>query len=121
MDSSDFHSSKEFHVLYTEQKQYWSKFHRELDFLREKYGASVSELAEGLGISRQRLYNFLNTPEQGLPLARYQIKTLWSYLTSPSIYRKRKLSPEIRQMRSTLGKEDLNSLLMAVGFLPDEI
>ena len=53
-----------------QQANFWCNLNTELEEYRNSYGATVKELTDGLEISRQRLYDFINKPENGLPINR---------------------------------------------------
>lgn len=90
-----------------EQWQRWREFRDKLEALKAgKLGTervTQTKIAEGLKVSRQRLYTFIQEPEPGLPIQRYNVLELWDYL-------------------GLAGREEyasqLDDLLRAAGFLP---
>lgn len=101
-----------------EQQKFWMALKEKLEGFRDRGGASMAELADGLGVSRQPLYNFMNEPSDGLnKIDRLALLSLWAYLTDPKQYSNRKLTPENRTVRQSLAREGPDDLLRAVGFL----
>ena len=107
-----------------DQKQRWRDFHYKLNQLKEqKPRLSVSnvEMAEGLNISRQRLFEFMKKPEKGLPIQRGDVLDLWDYLTTPEAIARKTIAAEAKENRKLLLQEypqRLDELLKAAGFLP---
>lgn len=103
------------------QTRHWMELKEALDTFKSKYGASMEELATGLNVSRQLLYNFMSKPEDGLnKVHRADLLTLWAYLTDPEEYRGKKLSAEHKNLRSQLKDNGSNQFLTSVGFLPED-
>lgn len=101
-----------------EQQKFWMALKEKLESFRDRGGASMAELADGLGVSRQPLYNFMKEPSEGLnKIDRLALLSLWAYLTDPKQYGKRKLTQENRDARQALAREGPDDLLRAVGFL----
>ncbi|MEM9806896.1 MAG: hypothetical protein AAF959_16620 [Cyanobacteria bacterium P01_D01_bin.56] len=96
----------------------WQGFNKQLNRLQHHYGVTVTELAEGLGISRQKFYDFRATPEKGLAIDRTAIIVLWEYLSDPHILATRRISADTRNLRAKLKEEGPNQLLTSAGFLP---
>ncbi|MEL6381394.1 MAG: hypothetical protein AAFQ89_02760 [Cyanobacteria bacterium J06626_18] len=110
---------KPYEAKYKEQRsQFWQGVNKELDRLQQTYGVAVTELAEGLGISRQKIYDFRAAPEKGLPIDRTDLIVLWEWLTNPEALEEKRLSAETKKKREVLRQEGPNSLLKATGFLP---
>jgi hypothetical protein len=101
-----------------QQESYWINLKAELDKYRQNCGATVSELADGLEISRQRLYEFLNDPSVGLPINWANLMGLWDCLTQPDEKIANKLKPAHRENRDRLKKEGAKHLLERSGFVP---
>jgi hypothetical protein len=100
-----------------EQQAYWKSLAKELERLKDECGASMAELADGLKISKQPLYNFMQKPVDGLKVRRADLCGLWAYLIDPDQYRSRKLREEHKEARKTLDAHGPDSLLKAAGYL----
>lgn len=98
-----------------EQKRYLQRLREELKEFNIKFGASMTELADGLAISRQKLYDFLKDEDEDLAINRSQILNLWKRLIEAEGI---KLSEEEIRKREHLKSIGPNDLLMKVGFLP---
>ncbi|MGD1951330.1 MAG: helix-turn-helix domain-containing protein [Leptolyngbyaceae cyanobacterium] len=96
----------------------WQAFNEQLNRLQHQYGVTVTELAEGLGISRQKFYDFRATPEKGLAIDRIAVIVLWEYLSDPNTLATRRISVDTRRLREQLQQEGPNPLLTSAGFLP---
>jgi hypothetical protein len=104
----------------TEQQKYWEALKSELEGLKNQCGASVAELAEGLDISKQTLYNFTRTPSKGISnFHRGKLLRLWAYLTDTEQSNQRKLAPKHKAARDVLRRRGPNHLLSAAGFAPE--
>ncbi|HEY9629939.1 MAG TPA: hypothetical protein V6C84_21755 [Coleofasciculaceae cyanobacterium] len=101
-----------------QQQQFWEQLRQELERYKNDLGATHTELAQCLGISRQPLVMFMQDSSQGLPIQRSNLIRLWDLLTEPTRFRK-KFSEEARSNRATLRQQGANTLLKAAGFLPD--
>ncbi|MEM9092826.1 MAG: hypothetical protein AAGC93_29375, partial [Cyanobacteria bacterium P01_F01_bin.53] len=109
---------KQYAAKYKEQRsRFWEELNQQLDHLHQNYGVAVTELAEGLGVSRQKLYDFKSTPEKGLPIDRIDLIILWEWLTDPEALEGKRLSAETRKKREELRQEGVDPLLKAAGFL----
>jgi hypothetical protein len=100
-----------------QQNQYWRDLKAELEKYRQNCGATVSELADGLDISRQRLYEFFNDAAVGLPITGANLMGLWDCLTEPDTKIAQKLKPEYRASREQLKRQGFDRLLTLSGFL----
>ena len=110
---------KQYEAKYKEQRSlFWQGVYNQLDRLQQGYGVAVTELAEGLGISRQKLYDFRSAPEKGLPIDRTDWIVLWEWLTDPEALEGKRLSVETKKKREALREEGPDLLLEAAGFLP---
>ncbi|MGJ3253940.1 MAG: hypothetical protein ACFE0J_22830 [Elainellaceae cyanobacterium] len=98
------------------QNRHWEMLKNQLESLRDNYDVSVADLAEGLGISRQKLYNFMGNPSEGLPIQRSDLIILWDILTDPNALKKKRLSANAKTKRQDLREKGFNSLLDAAGF-----
>jgi transcriptional regulator with XRE-family HTH domain len=96
-----------------------------LNEIKKDTNADLEELAEGLGLSRQTVIQFLNDENEDdpyqPPIGRINIITLWQTLTDKSIYLKRerakkKLQPKHETARSNFHKNGLNRMLTTMGF-----
>ncbi|NER24791.1 MAG: hypothetical protein F6J86_36580 [Symploca sp. SIO1B1] len=87
------------------QQEGWKLFSQKLKDLKGKIGCNNDELAIGLGVSRQKYYQFIKNPATGLPIDRANILELWDYLT--------KDQDEQFRRRET---HTLDELLEAAGF-----
>lgn len=94
--------------------------------IKEKTGASLDEIVDGLGFSKPVVTNFISNEGKGksdkIPFERFNIITLWEILTDKEIYEKRKRKSLLRnkhiEARAKLRKEGCNNLLLAAGFKP---
>ncbi|MEL7509752.1 MAG: hypothetical protein AAFN42_20675 [Cyanobacteria bacterium J06554_1] len=110
---------KEYEESYKQQRSLlWGDFNEQLNRLQHNYGVTVTELAEGLGISRQKFYDFRASPEKGLAIDRTALMILWGWLTDPDILDDKRMSAETRKQRDDLRQEGPNALLISAGFLP---
>lgn len=100
-----------------EQRRYWNQLRQELQRYKEELGATHSELAEGLAISRQPLVSFMQDDRPDLPIHRAHLIRLWNRLTAPQ---DRRLSEARLSKRQVLQQEGPDRLLRAAGFLPEE-
>lgn len=114
-----------------EQNQYWQALVDQLNAWKDEYHISVTEMAEGLDISRQVLYNFLqNTKDDGSPdllekvksnrakkIERIDLLNLWAYVTDWDQYKNRRLTDDARKSRQRLLKEGADPLLRAAGYI----
>ncbi len=64
-----------------QQQENWKSFSEKLKDLKDQIGCNNDDLASGLGISRQKYYQFLKDPGSGLPIDRANVLELWDYLT----------------------------------------
>ncbi len=100
-----------------EQNQYWEQLRQALEEYKDQLGATNTELAQCLGISRQPLVLFMQDSKNGLPIQRSNLVRLWDQLTDPDRFRK-KHSEVVRSHRQTLRQQGPDHLLKAAGFLP---
>jgi hypothetical protein len=100
-----------------EQQGYWEQLRQELEQYKADLGATNTELAQCLGISRQPLVQFMQNSSSGLPIQRSHLLRLWAGLTDVDRFRK-KHSDEQRARRDHLRRQGPNRLLQAAGFLP---
>jgi hypothetical protein len=100
------------------QKRYWEQLRQEFDRFKSELGATHSELAQCLGISRQPLVSFMQNSSLGLPIQRSNLERLWDLLTTPEYFNKKRLSNEARANREALRQKGPGTLLKAAGFLP---
>ncbi|NEP10432.1 MAG: hypothetical protein F6K14_09480 [Symploca sp. SIO2C1] len=63
-----------------QQRENWNRFLQKLKALKDEIGCSNDDLALGLGISRQKYYQFLKDPGSGLPIDRANVLELWEHL-----------------------------------------
>lgn len=106
--------------LLNEQYQYWKNLCNELSAYKKKYGVTNTEIANGLSISRQRLYDYYKNYESGLPIQRVNLKNLWELICNPSERVSKKLQDEELKNRKKLKELGCNDLLEKAGFLPDK-
>lgn len=102
----------------SQQEAYWVAFKDRIERLEKTYGISKSDISEGLGISRQSLYNFVNKPKKGIRIDRSSIVQLFDYIRfeqSDSL----KASQGFVKSRRDLKKEDLNTWLQEAGYAPE--
>ena len=102
------------------QRHYWDQLRQELQRYKTELGASHSELADGMGISRQPVVSFMQEKREDLPIYRAHLVRLWDHLTSPESYPKRGVSEARRTNRQALRNDGPSHLLKLAGFLPDE-
>jgi len=102
---------------------YWDEQARFLNQLKERllefrnsFGASMSELALGLHVSRQKLYDFMDKKDETLPIDRRNILSLWDKLTT--FENAKGLTPAEKQRRIELRHQGPDQLLIDAGFLP---
>ena len=60
------------------QLHYWEQLRQELQRYKAELGTSHSELAEGMGISRQPVVSFMQKSRQDLPIYRSNLIRLWN-------------------------------------------
>ena len=101
-------------TLQKEQEQYWTQLCEQLTLLRSEYKVTVKEIAEGLNVSRQSLYNFIKKPETGLRINRSDLIQLWEHITDEYSM----VTSVVRRKRKELTENKLDDLLVAAGFLP---
>jgi len=104
-----------------QQRDHWNRLHTQLQRLLDGgWKITRDELAEGLGVSRQKLLSFLKTPNEGLQIQRPNILCLWDYLTDADELENRKKNAEVCNRRKTLRNKisTLDELLSSAGFLP---
>lgn len=101
------------------QQRYWKQLHQEFHRFKAELGATNSELALCLGISRQPLVSFMQNSSLGLPIQRSNLERLWDLLTDAEHFKEKRLSSEARLKRADLRHKGPNTLLKAAGFLPN--
>jgi len=101
------------------QLHYWEQLHQEFERLKAELGATNSELAQCLGISRQPLVTFMQDSRQGLPIRRFNLERLWDLLTDVDRFKTKHLSTEATLKRQELRHQGPDRLLKAGGFLPN--
>ncbi len=101
-----------------EQWGYWQQLQAELESYKTDLGATNTELAECLGISRQPLVQFMQDARCGLPIQRINLVRLVDGLTDPARFRK-KHGEAVRSRRQKLRHIGPDRLLKAAGFLPN--
>jgi hypothetical protein len=99
-----------------QQQELWRSLSQVLRGFREFYGATIAELCEGLQVSRQKLYDFLNNPLDGLPITWSSLMNLWELLSDPGLEIEGKLKREELFLRRQLKKEGPEPLLRSAGF-----
>lgn len=102
------------------QKKYWESFKNRLEAIEKAYGASKSDIAEGLGVSRQSLYNFVNKPHKGIRIERSSIVELFDSLRFEMLDGL-KPGEVFSSSRKKLSIEDLNAWLLEAGYAPEQI
>jgi tetratricopeptide (TPR) repeat protein len=100
------------------QKRYWEQLHQEFNRLKSELGATNSELARCLGISRQSLVSFMQNSSSGLPIQRSHLERLWDLLTDPEQLEEKRVSSDAKVKREELRRKGPGALLKAAGFLP---
>ncbi|MDZ8032649.1 hypothetical protein [Nostoc sp. DedSLP04] len=103
-----------------EDTRYWKQLHQELEQIKEELKSTNVELAQGLGISRQSLFLFLNQPEKGLPIYRSNLLQLWDFLTESKQIKSlkdKKNSDLAIKKREQLRKDGPEKILRSAGFL----
>lgn len=117
---SNYQALKEKHSR--EQQATWHALKKLLVEYKTSYGISVTEVAEGLDVSRQFIHNFMSDPVKHSlnKINRADLLNLWAYVTDPVNYENRKLTQEHRTSREALKKEGADKLLKTAGFLPDK-
>lgn len=109
-------SDSTFDGYWDEQFQYLQQLKDKLQEFRDSFGASMTDLANGLHISRQKLYDFMDKEDETLPIDRRNILSLWSKLTN--FEDAKNLKPEEKQRRLELKHQGPDQLLITAGFLP---
>lgn len=104
-------------VYFQQQQFYWEQLRQELDRYKTDLGATNTELAQCMGISRQPLVMFMQDAKKGLPIQRWNLMQLWDLLTDPT-YSQKKLSHAAQSHRAKLRQQGPDALLKAAGFLP---
>ena len=87
------------------QTEDWKIFLQKLKELKDQIGCTNDDLASGLGVSRQKYYQFSKDPTSGLPIDRANVLEMWDYLTKD----------KTEQFRRT-EVHTLDELLEAAGF-----
>lgn len=100
-----------------QQQRYWEQLRQELERYKTALGATNTELAQCMGISRQPLVMFMQDAKKGLPIQRWNLVRLWDLLTDPT-YSQKKLTPLAQLHRAQLRQQGPDALLKAAGFLP---
>ena len=103
-----------------QQRRYWAQLREELQQYKVDLGATNSELAEGLSISRQPLVSFIREARPDLPIQRLHLIRLWERLSASDKRSSKRLSEENLINRQVLRSAGSNRLLRAAGFLPDD-
>lgn len=101
-----------------QQNSYWMAFKDKLETIEKTYGISKSDIAQGLGVSRQSLYNFVKKPKNGIRIERASIVQLFDYIRfeqSDSL----KPGDEFVKKRRELSKAALNEWLQEAGYAPE--
>lgn len=108
---SNFEADKERHSR--EQQEIWTNLRDLFILYKEKYGASITEIADGLDISRQFLHKFMKEPaEYGLSkVDRSDLLNLWSLITDPRQYATNKLNDKHKSAREELRRDGADELL----------
>lgn len=103
-----------------QQKVYWKSFKNRLETIETTYGVSKSDIAQGLGVSRQSLYNFVNKPHKGIRVDRSSIVELFDSLRFETL---KGLKPGgvFSSNRVKLSIEDLNAWLLEAGYAPEQV
>lgn len=102
-----------------QQTLYWEAFKRRLEAIETAYGVSKSDIAVGLGVSRQSLYNFVNKPQKGIRIDRSSIVHLFDSLRFETLDGL-KAGEVFSSSRKKLGIEDLNTWLLEAGYAPKQ-
>ena len=103
-----------------EQQNIWRELRKLLESYRKVYGASIIEIAEGLGVSRQFIHKFLSGQDEHdlSKVNRSTLLNLWALITDPDKYKSKKINSEHRKAREDLRKKGPDMLLTTAGFLP---
>ena len=101
------------------QRRYWEQLRQEFNQFKSEMGATNSELAQCLGISRQPLVSFMQNSSLGLPIQRSNLERLWDLLTDSKRLKETRLSSGARSKREDLRRKGPDTLLKAAGFLPN--
>ena len=103
-----------------QQKEYWKSFKNRLETVEKTYGVSKSDIAQGLGVSRQSLYNFVNKPHKGIRIDRSSIVELFDSLRFETL-EGLKPGEVFSSSRRKLSIEDLNAWLLEAGYAPEQV
>lgn len=103
-----------------QQEEYWKSFKNRLETIEKTYGVSKSDIAQGLGVSRQSLYNFVNKPRKGIRINRSSIVELFDSLRFETL-EGLKSGEVFSSSRRKLSIEDLNTWLLEAGYAPEQI
>lgn len=117
---SDSNSKIKYKERYIEDDLYYLKqLQKELNLYKSELCSTNIELTKGLGISRQKLVNFMQDHTQGLPIKRSNLIGLWDYLSDPERIKDLKISELAKYNRNKLRENGLKQLLEKSGFNPD--
>jgi hypothetical protein len=107
--------------------KYVLPFKKYLQQVKDSTNATLEELADGLGISKQVIIKFLKDNDDGekyeLPIGRASLISLCETLSNPEIYEKRERQRKIlrsaqRQARAELKVKGLDEMLKTLGLQP---
>lgn len=110
---------------HTIQDRLDTNLRRELLRYKKDFKATDTELAEGLVISRQTLFDFWNQKRKykkngfprGLPIHGINFVSLWKHLTDPEHLQLTNIPPEIQRKRIENHQKELETILEISGYL----
>ncbi|NET59828.1 MAG: hypothetical protein F6K47_27875, partial [Symploca sp. SIO2E6] len=104
-------NAEEASIHRNQQRENWQNFLQKLKDLKDQIGCTNDDLAIGLGVSRQKFYQFMKDPDSRLPIDRAHVLELWDYLSEGKGQQFCQQEPhtldellEAAGFRSTLGK-----------------
>jgi len=96
----------------------WLNLEKQLNKLINHFDVPRSAIAEGLGISRQKLDKFLEDSTDGLNINRYSILQLWEHITDTENVSKLRISQDKKEKRRELKRLGPNAILKACEYQP---
>ena len=106
-------------------KECLSKFGKILEDIMSETGATYEEIAEGLDLSRQTIFDLIKNGKSSIRIDKFALITLWKVLTDSTIYdertRKSSLQDSHINSRKQLKKDTPDRLLSIFGFAEETV